>query len=160
MKPPSFVQKSEYASSEMVSLIIRHIWVTIKIVESVFGQLRKIISISTATLLSGYIIKQPYQLFVEFVLHINKNNRTNIDIDETKCNDWGFIFMKISSLKWLLPSFDMADTFNKRSTTILVNHTLSIEYQQFNFMFNPHNDTWTSQLQYCLRHWTMKIKCY
>ena len=94
------------------------------------------------------------------IIHINKNNRTNIDIDETKCNDWGFIFMKISSLKWLLPLFDMADTFNKRSTTILVNHTLSIEYQQFNFMFNPHNNTWTSQLQYCLRHWTMKIKCY
>ena len=71
MKPESFVQKSEYASSKMVSLIIRHIWVTIKIVESVFGQLRKIISISTTTLLGPYMIKQHYLLFVEFFLQFS-----------------------------------------------------------------------------------------
>ena len=92
MKPESFVQKSEYASSKMVSLIIRHIWVTIKIVESVFGQLRKIINISTTTLLSAYMIKQHYQLFIEFFYQFArtthmKSNRTIIDTDETSLYD-------------------------------------------------------------------------
>ena len=88
MKPESFVQKSEYASSKMVSLIIRHIWVTIKIVESVFGQLRKIINISTTTLLSAYMIKQHYQLFIEFFYQFARtSNRTIIDTDETSLYD-------------------------------------------------------------------------
>ena len=88
MKLQSFVQKSEYASSKMVSLIIRHIWVTIKIVESVLGQLRKIIDISTTALSSPYMIKQYYQLFDDlFSVTRMKSNRTIIDIDESTCYD-------------------------------------------------------------------------
>ena len=69
----------------MVSLIIRHIWVTIKIVESVLGQLRKIIDISTTTLSSPYMIKQYYQLFVDLFNEFAR--KTIIDIDEITCYD-------------------------------------------------------------------------